>query len=61
MDGIRGYIEDGWFLIRASNTQPLLAVRVEAKTKNGLEKIKKIIKEKLNQYPFLDFSWDKDY
>ncbi len=61
VDGIRGYIEDGWFLIRASNTQPLLAVRVEAKTKNGLEKIKKIIKEKLNQYPFLDFSWDKDY
>ena len=61
VDGIRGYIEDGWFLIRASNTQPLLAVRAEAKTKNGLRKIKKIIKEKLNQYPFLDFSWDKDY
>jgi len=61
VDGIRGYIGDGWFLIRASNTQPLLAVRAEAKTKNGLEKIKKIIKEKLNQYPFLDFSWDKDY
>ena len=61
VDGIRGYIEDGWFLIRASNTQPLLAVRVEAKTKNGLEKIKKIIKEKLDQYSFLNFSWDKDY
>ncbi len=61
IDGIRGYIEDGWFLIRASNTQPMITIRAEAKTKEGLEKIKKIIKEKLDQYDYLDFSWSKDF
>jgi phosphomannomutase/phosphoglucomutase len=53
IDGIRGYIGDGWFLIRASNTQPLIAVRCEAKSKAGLEKIKKLIKNKLDEYPYL--------
>ncbi len=61
IDGIRGYIEDGWFLIRASNTQPAITIRVEAKTKEGLEKIKKTIKEKLDQYSYLDFDWSKDF
>jgi phosphomannomutase/phosphoglucomutase len=59
VDGIRGYIEDGWFLIRASNTQPLFVIRAEAKTKEGLEKIKRIIKEKIDQYSFLDFDWNR--
>ncbi len=59
VDGIRGYIEDGWFLIRASNTQPLIVVRCEAKTKEGLEKIKKLIKDKLDQYSFIHLDWEK--
>lgn len=59
VDGIRGYIEDGWFLIRASNTQPLLAIRAEAKTKKGLEIIKKAVNEKLDQYSFLNLDWEK--
>lgn len=59
VDGIRGYLEDGWFLIRASNTQPLIVVRCEAKTKEGLEKIKKLVKNKLDEYPFLRLDWDK--
>ena len=59
VDGIRGYIEDGWFLIRASNTQPLIALRCEAETKEGLEKIKKLIKDKLNEYPFIHLDWEK--
>ncbi|XOB42614.1 MAG: phosphomannomutase/phosphoglucomutase [Candidatus Nealsonbacteria bacterium] len=60
IDGIRGYIEDGWFLIRASNTQPMLTIRVEAKTENGLEKIKKILRDKINQYSFLKLDWNSD-
>jgi len=60
IDGIRGYIEDGWFLIRASNTQPMLTIRAEAKTENGLEKIKKILQDKINQYSFLKLDWDRD-
>jgi phosphomannomutase/phosphoglucomutase len=59
VDGIRGYIEDGWFLIRASNTQPLIVVRCEAKTKKGLEKIKKLIKDKLDEYPDIHLDWER--
>ena len=59
IDGIRGYIGDGWFLIRASNTQPLIAIRCEAKTKEGLEKIKKLIKDKLDRYSYIRLDWEK--
>ncbi len=43
IDGIRGYIYDGWFLIRASNTQPVVVIRCEAKNKENLEKIKRFL------------------
>jgi len=59
VDGIRGYIENGWFLIRASNTQPLIVIRCEAKTKEGLEKIKKLVKNKLDEYSFIRLDWGK--
>lgn len=61
IDGIRGYIEDGWFLIRASNTQPILSIRCEAKTKEGLEKLKKFIKGELDKYPYINLDWDRQY
>jgi len=51
IDGARVLFEDGWGLVRASNTQPVIVVRCEAKTKQGLEKIKKIIGDKLREYP----------
>lgn len=59
IDGIRGYIEDGWFLIRASNTQPKISIRCEAKSKEGLEKIKKMVKAKLDEYPYIHLDWEK--
>ncbi|MFH1978299.1 MAG: phosphomannomutase/phosphoglucomutase [Candidatus Aenigmatarchaeota archaeon] len=61
VDGIRGYLEDGWFLLRASNTQPLLAIRCEAKTQEGLDKIKSMVKEKLDQYDFVNLDWNRQY
>ena len=51
VDGARVLFEGGWGLVRASNTQPVIVVRCEAKTKPGLEKIKKIIGDKLREYP----------
>jgi len=51
VDGIRILFEDGWALIRASNTQPLLVLRFEAKTEKRMEEIKKIVKDKLSTYP----------
>lgn len=39
VDGVRVLFGDGWGLIRASNTQPVLVLRFEARTQEQLEKI----------------------
>jgi phosphomannomutase/phosphoglucomutase len=39
VDGVRVLFGDGWGLIRASNTGPILVMRFEARTKERLEKI----------------------
>jgi phosphomannomutase len=39
-DGVRVLTEDGWWLLRASNTQAVLVARAEAKTPEGLERLK---------------------
>ena len=39
VDGVRVLFGDGWGLIRASNTQPVLVMRFEARTKDQLERI----------------------
>ncbi|MBR0650470.1 phosphomannomutase/phosphoglucomutase [Roseomonas terrae] len=40
VDGVRVLTEDGWWLLRASNTQAVLVARCEAKTEAGLERLK---------------------
>lgn len=50
VDGARVEFEDGWGLIRASNTQPVLVLRFEAKTKKSLEKIRETVASVLGQY-----------
>lgn len=40
VDGVRVLFGDGWGLIRASNTQPVLVMRFEARTDEHLEAIK---------------------
>ena len=39
LDGVRAELADGWALIRASNTSPSLALRLEADTEAALERI----------------------
>ena len=39
IDGVRWRTPDGWGLIRASNTQPILVMRFEARTADGLVRI----------------------
>jgi phosphomannomutase/phosphoglucomutase len=53
IDGVRILFENGWGLIRASNTQPVLVLRFEAKTNQALQEIKNEIKKKLEEYPFI--------
>jgi phosphomannomutase len=40
VDGVRVSTEDGWWLLRASNTQAVLVARCEAKSEAGLERLK---------------------
>src|SRR5690606_36852562 len=40
IDGLRADWEDGWGLVRASNTTPILVLRFEADNKEALARIK---------------------
>ena len=46
-DGVRVSTEDGWWLLRASNTQDVLVARAEAKDKAGVERLVAQIDEHL--------------
>lgn len=50
IDGVRLEWDDGWAVIRASNTQPQLTLRAEAGTEVRLEEIKKIVEDSLEPY-----------
>ncbi len=39
LDGIKVYLRDGWVLIRASNTSPLLRLTVEADTEGRVKEV----------------------
>jgi len=49
IDGARVLFEEGWGLVRASNTEPALILRAEAETEEGLERIKGEIAERLKK------------
>ncbi len=47
IDGVRVRTEDGWWLLRASNTQAVLVARAEATSDEGLERLKAALVEQL--------------
>jgi phosphomannomutase/phosphoglucomutase len=47
IDGVRIVFEDGWGLVRASNTQPALVLRFEALSENRLSEIRKLVEDAL--------------
>ena len=49
IDGLRADWEDGWGLLRASNTTPILVLRFEADNKDALERIKNDFRAHLAQ------------
>jgi phosphomannomutase/phosphomannomutase/phosphoglucomutase len=49
-DGIRLSFKDGWALCRSSNTQPVLVVRYEATTQEGLDRIRNKVESVVNKY-----------
>jgi phosphomannomutase len=46
-DGVRVLTADGWWLLRASNTQAVLVARCEAQSEDGLGRLKKALAEQL--------------
>ncbi len=49
IDGVRVDYPDGWGLIRASNTTPMLVLRFEAETQAALERIRDAFQQRLHQ------------
>jgi len=47
IDGVRVLTPDGWWLLRASNTQAVLVARAEARDEAGLERLKAALVEQL--------------
>ena len=52
IDGVRYTTKDGWWLVRASNTQNIIVGRCESFNKKDLRKIKENLKKNLNDCGF---------
>ena len=50
IDGVRVLFDDGWGLVRASNTQPALVLRFEAMSLQRLEEIRELVESVLNKF-----------
>jgi phosphomannomutase/phosphoglucomutase len=48
IDGVRVLFDDGWGLVRASNTQPALVLRFEAMSESRLSEIRNLIESTLD-------------
>jgi phosphomannomutase/phosphoglucomutase len=49
VDGARIVFPDGWGLVRASNTQPAIVARFEAKTPEALARIRALVGGELRE------------
>jgi phosphomannomutase/phosphoglucomutase len=54
VDGARALFENGWGLVRASNTQPAITMRFEAHTRPQLVEYMKRFNDLLDDYPQVD-------
>jgi phosphomannomutase/phosphoglucomutase len=48
IDGVRADWDDGWGLVRASNTTPVLVLRFDADTEEALKRIQAVFKEQMH-------------
>jgi phosphomannomutase/phosphoglucomutase len=54
IDGVRATLPEGWVLVRPSNTNPYLTVRMESDSEAGLERIRAMTFDLLGRYPSVD-------
>jgi len=50
VDGVRVVLDDGWGLVRASNTQPALVLRFEAQSEQRLEEIRAMVESAIEKF-----------
>lgn len=50
IDGVRVDMEDGWGIVRASNTQPVMSMRFESNSPHGLQVVKELFIDALAPY-----------
>jgi phosphomannomutase/phosphoglucomutase len=51
IDGARVSFPQGWALVRASNTNPYLTLRFEARTQEALQEMESVMYGKLREHP----------
>jgi phosphomannomutase/phosphoglucomutase len=49
IDGVRVLFSDGWGLVRASNTQPVLVLRFEAASPERLREIRSLVENRVEE------------
>ncbi|MEJ2076935.1 MAG: phosphomannomutase/phosphoglucomutase [Acidobacteriota bacterium] len=49
LDGVRIVMQDAWALVRASNTQPVLVMRFEARSPERLEEIRSMVERNVSE------------
>jgi phosphomannomutase/phosphoglucomutase len=50
VDGVRLLFPDGWGLVRASNTQPVLVLRFEARSEKRLREIRELVEKRVAKF-----------
>lgn len=58
VDGVRIVRDDGWELLRASNTQPVLVARCEGRTQEALDSLCTDMKRRIKDAGGPDFEWE---
>ena len=55
VDGVRINFDDGWGLVRASNTQPVIVCRFEATSQSELAQMKDLVLTKLSEFGEINY------
>lgn len=58
INGARVYTDKGWALVRASSNTPTLVLRFEAKDEEELERLKEVMRGKLEKFEKVSKDWD---
>jgi len=58
VDGVRILYPEGWGLVRASNTQPVIVARAEGRTPEALERNAADLKARIMAAGVAEFDWE---